>query len=123
MQDMLFFAAGTIAALWFLVHIFLGGRDIAGPLLASTELHPVVRDVNYICWHFVSVGIAGMAGFFLWAGYVGDTSLAMAGTLMAAGFTLTGVAIAFKQGANHLAVPQGWLFLPIAALGIAGLLT
>ncbi len=122
MQEMLFFGAGAIAALWFLVHIFLGGRDIAGPLLASTELHPVVRDVNYICWHFVSVGIAGMAGFFLWAGYAGDTSLAMAGTLMAAGFTVTGVAIAFKQGASHLNVPQGWLFLPIAVLGIAGLL-
>jgi len=121
MQTITFALAGGIAALWFLVHIFLGGREIARPLLASQELHPVVRDVQYLCWHFTTVGIAGMAVFFGLAAAQANPSYAVAGTFLAAGFTVTGVFLTFKQRANHLAVPQGWLFLPIAALGMAGL--
>ena len=120
-QSVLFFGAGSIAAIWFLVHLFLGGKQIARPLLATTELDPVVRDVQYLCWHFTSVGIVGIAVFFVLAAIGWGEAYAVAGTFLAAGFTATGVALVVKQGAQHLAVPQGWLFLPIAALGVVGL--
>ena len=71
MQSLYFAAAGAIAGIWLVVHLFLGGREVARPLLASVELDPMVRDVQYLCWHFTSVGIAGIALFFAVAAFTG----------------------------------------------------
>lgn len=118
---LVFWIASGVAGLWLVVHLYLGGKEIAQPLLAST-LKPIPRDVLYMCWHFVSAGIAAMALFFGLAAWLGDTSYAVAGTVLAGAFWIIGVAIAIRQGSSHLATPQGWLFLPIAALGLWGLL-
>ena len=116
-----FLAASALATLWLFVHIFLGGRQIARQLLGATDLHPVVRDTQYLCWHFTTVGIAGMAGFNGWAALSGDASFAIAAAALALGFALTGIGLTVRIGARHKDLPQGWLFLPVAALGALGL--
>lgn len=120
MNDVFFWGAGGFAALWCLVHLFLGGREIARPLLSAGSLAPTVRHTQYLCWHFTSVTIAVMAGLFFAAAQSGVTALATAGTLLAAGFFVTGVGLVWGLGESHLRLPQGWLFLPVAGLGIAG---
>jgi hypothetical protein len=117
-----FWAAAGVATLWFSVHLFAGGREVARPLLAASDLAPVARDTQYLCWHFTSLAIACMAGFFAWAAASGETAFAVAGTILAAGFVLVGVSLVIGIQGRHIDLPQGWLFLPVAALGIAGLI-
>lgn len=119
----MFWAAAGLAALWCGVHLFMGGREVARPLRASPDLDPVVRDTQYLCWHFTTLSIACMAGFFAWAAASGQTAFAVAGTVLAAGFVLTGVSLVMAMGARHSDLPQGWLFAPVAALGVAGLVS
>lgn len=110
-------AAAALSALWLIVHLAVGGRQVAVPLLATANLDPLVRDVLYLCWHFTSFGIASMAGFFLWGAVASDSAFTLVGTVLAAGFAVTGIALVHLRGANHLALPQGWLFVPVAVLG------
>ncbi|MFL4470251.1 hypothetical protein ACERZ8_10325 [Tateyamaria armeniaca] len=114
-------AAGALAALWLLVHVFVGGRQIAQPLVAATALDPLVRHTQYLCWHFTTVAIACMSGFLLWAAYSGDLAYAVAGTVLALGFFTVGVGLVLYLKDSHIRLPQGWLFLPVALLGILGL--
>ncbi|NNJ67060.1 MAG: hypothetical protein HKP54_03375, partial [Boseongicola sp.] len=44
MNDLYFWAAGGLAALWFCIHLFVGGREIARPLITATTLDPLVRN-------------------------------------------------------------------------------
>lgn len=117
---MLFSLAAALSAAWFGVHIFLGGREVAGPLRAST-LDPLVRDVSYLCWHLTSWSIAAMALFFGLAALTGEAAYAVSGTLLAAGFVVVGIAIPRITRQTFAKMPQGWMFVPNAALGLAGL--
>ncbi|WP_299685865.1 hypothetical protein [uncultured Tateyamaria sp.] len=122
MSHMFFLSAGALSALWLVVHVIVGGRQIARPLVSATALSPVVRHTQYLCWHFTTVAIACMAGFFLWAAHAGDATLAAAGTALATGFFLVGVALVPVVRETYSRLPQGWLFLPVALLGLTGLM-
>jgi hypothetical protein len=98
------------------------GREIARPLIEATELSPVVRHTQYLCWHFTTVAIAAMAVFFFLAAATGLTAYATSATVLAMGFFVVGVGLVFSLGEAHARLPQGWLFLPVAGLGLAGLL-
>ncbi len=112
----------SLSLAWFFVHLILGGRQIAAPLRQSTELHPVVRDTQYLCWHLTSAGIAVLAALFALAILLGDPAYAVAATLLAASFTAVGVLIVPPIGQTFRNMPQGWLFLPVTLLGLWGLL-
>ncbi len=114
--------AAIISAIWFAVHVFIGGREIAQPLRQSIELDPLVRDVQYLCWHFTTVSIAAISLFFVLAFFLEQQPYAVAGTIMAAGFTLTGIGLVAAIRQSHRKAPQGWLFAPITLLGLWGLL-
>lgn len=120
MPHIMFMAAGALAAVWFLVHVFIGGREIARPLVQATGLAPQVRHTQYLCWHFTSVGIACMSGLFFASAFGGPSAFATSATLMAAGFCGVGVALVISIGESHARLPQGWLFLPVTALGVIG---
>ncbi|MEL7343296.1 MAG: hypothetical protein AAFN59_00365 [Pseudomonadota bacterium] len=120
MSDLIFGTAGAVAALWFAVHLFVGGRQIARPLVEAQSLRPVVRHTQYLCWHFTTVAIAGMALFFGIAAVTGTVAFATSATLLAAGFFVVGVGLVLSLGESHARLPQGWLFLPVAALGLLG---
>lgn len=121
MESMLFGSAGGLAALWLAVHTIVGGREIARPLVEANELTPVVRHTQYLCWHFTTVAIAFMATFFLLAAFTGVTAYATSATVLATGFFVVGVGLVISLGEAHGRLPQGWLFLPVAGLGLAGL--
>ncbi len=120
MSHVFFTAAGVLATLWLAIHVFLGGREIAHPLLKATALPATVRHTQYLCWHFTTVAIAGMAGLYLAAAFTSVTAFATSATLLAAGFFVVGVGLVIALGERHTRLPQGWLFLPVAALGVAG---
>ncbi len=120
MEDMFFAGAGGLAAIWLVIHTFIGGRETARPLLQASSLVSVVRHTQYLCWHFTTVAIAWMAALFMFAAFTGAAAYATSATLLASGFFVAGVGIAFALGENHARLPQGWLFLPVAGLGVAG---
>ena len=120
MSDILFLVAGGLSAVWLVVHLFVGGPQIAKPLRETQELDSVDPDTLYLCWHFTSVAIACMAGLFFWAALTDNLAFATAGLALATGFAVIGVALVMKIGGNHVELPQGWLFVPVAALGFIG---
>ncbi len=121
MNDILILAAGGLAFVWLGLHLFAGGRQIMTPVLAAPDLDPIIRETQYLCWHFVSVTIALMAGFNLWAVIAADRSFAVAALVLAAGFAAVGIYLVMRLGSRHLDLPQGWLFVPVAVLGAFGL--
>ena len=122
MINIQFCLAGLLALVWLVVHLSVGGREVARPLRNAVELEPLVRDVQYLCWHFTSVSIAAISSFFWLAILLEEHAYAVAGTLLASGFSLVGIGVIEAIGQKHTRAPQGWLFVPIALLGAWGLL-
>jgi len=120
MTTFMFWSASALASIWLLVHLFVGGRQIVRPLVEAAELRSIVKHTQYLCWHFTSVAIAGMAVFYGLAAISGVTAYATSATALAAGFFLVGVGLIFLLNDSHARLPQGWLFLPVAALGLVG---
>lgn len=121
MNGSLIFAAAALSSIWLAVHLIVGGRQVAGPLLAATTLPALVRETQYLCWHFTSVAIAAIALFFFCALATGNSAFAICGTVLAAGFFVVGVGIVLLRRQSHMQFPQGWLFLPVALMGLLGL--
>ena len=80
----------------------------------------MVRDTAYLCWHMVSVALALMAALFLLGAWV-SPHYAVAGTLLAGGFALVGVGLPLAIRQRYAVLPQGWLFVPVVALGLWGI--
>ncbi|KIC19127.1 MULTISPECIES: hypothetical protein [unclassified Leisingera] len=115
-----FLAAALLAALWMIVHAFVGGRECARPLAQDRQLPDVVRETTLLCWHLVTGCLALMA-LFLFLGARGYDGLALAGTAMAAMMAMVGLLLPPLRRAGYGLLPQGWLFVPVAALGAWGL--
>ena len=120
MTSIVFWSASALASVWLVVHLFIGGRQIARPLIDTSELSSIVKHTQYLCWHFTTVAIAGMATFFGLAALSGIVAYATSATALAFGFFLVGVGLTVSLGESHARLPQGWLFLPVAVLGLAG---
>lgn len=120
-MNALYASAAVLSAAVFLIHTFLGGRTIARPLLATPDLHPIPKLTSYYCWHIVTITLAVVSGMFAYAAVAeGGKDIAWAATLLTFGYCGLGLAVPVlnKQKFSHM--PQGWLFLPIAILGVAG---
>lgn len=117
-----FIAAAGASLATALVHIVAGGRFIARPLLASTDLREVPKYTQYYCWHIVSIVLLTMALGYAYCGFDPQASaLAVVLTGLAAAFALwCALLIAWKR-LSPIRMLQWMLFLPIALLGLAGL--
>lgn len=116
------YAAAGLSALWFAIHTFVGGRQVALIIRQDTHLDPMVRTVAWMVWHMVTVTLLFMAGMFAAAGLLASRDLLAAGTILAALIAAAGIfAPAFLKH-PFSSVPQGFLFVPIAALGIFALM-
>jgi len=122
MQALLFSSASVLSFIWFLVHFLVGGKEVARPLLADQHLTDTVQQTLYLCWHLVSASIAAMAVFFGLAVWLQAPSYAVSGLLLAVGFVTVGVTIVPLQAWRYRTIPQGWLFVPVAAMGAASLM-
>ncbi|MEL6582528.1 MAG: hypothetical protein AAFQ36_01730 [Pseudomonadota bacterium] len=117
-----FSLAAALSLLWFGVHLFMGGRDVAAPLRAS-DLDPVVRDTSYLCWHLTSCSLLLIAVFFGLAAFAGEPAYAVAGTLLSTGFAVVGIAMTPLIKQSYAQLPQGWLFVPVTGLGLWALVS
>jgi hypothetical protein len=114
--------AAALAAATTLIHIVLGGREIARPLLAAERLRAVPKFTMYYCWHLVTIVLAAQAlAFGLVAAGLGSRDLAAFATVGAALFCLwsLGMIGLFRLRIAHF--PQWALFAAIAASGALGL--
>ena len=119
--------------LWFLsaailsfgicaLHVTLGGREAARPLLATTELDRVAKFTNYYCWHLVTIAIALMAAAFAFAARPGaNVDAAIFASATAAVFALWSVIMIVRHKLSPLQFGQWALFLPVGLLGAVGL--
>ncbi|WP_428642788.1 hypothetical protein [Roseibium sp.] len=120
MNIFLLIAAGLSAGVC-LIHTFLGGREIAVPLLQAADLAPVPKYVSYFCWHIVTIALAAIAAMFAFAAMRPDSlELAWAATGLTGAICLLGLAVPPMKKQTYAHMPQGWLFLPITVLGAIG---
>jgi len=116
---MLLLFTGTLAGVVATLHLTLGGREVARPLLAAEALDPVVRYTSYYCWHLVTIVLYAMAaGFGAAAILPGGSLLVGFLTISACAFSLWGFVLVAVHSRSFAELPQGLLFLPVAVLGL-----
>lgn len=116
--------AGLLSLLTAAVHFFLGGREVALPLLQARDINNVAKHTNYYCWHLVTIVLVAMgAGFIHAALQPGDWVGAVTWTGLAGAFTLWNIALILWKRLNPKHMVQWALFLPITATGMIGLLS
>ncbi len=114
-------AFGT-SAITFLLHTFVGGPDVAKPLLES-DMATVPKYTNYYCWHLVTLTLFAMAGSFLVAAvWPSAWELSLLATALAAGFAIWSVLLNIIAKTSFLKLPQWILFTPTSLFGILGML-
>ena len=96
MAEWAIWAAAAIGLLWAPVHLFLGGRQVAAPLRYS-DLPEVVRVAA-------------------WGVLTGTPGLILAALVLNLGLVVAGLAAKVILGMTWATLPQGLLFVPIAAL-------
>jgi hypothetical protein len=117
-----FVVSAVLASAICLLHISAGGKSAARPLLASEDLKVLPKYTNYYCWHLVTLMLAGLAVSYAFAAIGwGGRSLALAATVHAAVFAAWSVLMIWYFRLSPWLFPQWALFLPLAALGAAGL--
>lgn len=114
--------AGLIAAAWCAVHLFIGGREVARPL-RDAPLPEVVRATAWMTWHMTTASLATIAALLVAGWALNDASLIGAGALLAAAVSVAGILTAPVLGVGFRMLPQGWLFVPVAALAAWSALT
>lgn len=114
--------AGALSTVAVLVHVLVGGREIARPLLDADNLDDVVKFTSYYCWHLVTFTLVAMAVTFGLAAL--DPSLQPAAWVffaLAVSFAGWSFVLAVRVGGALLKLPQWFLFALIAAPAGAGL--
>ena len=109
-------SAATLSFVWCAVHLFVGGRQVARPLRDHADLDHTVMATMWMCWHMVTASLFLMGTFFV-MGLVVDRTYMGAGTLLAAAIAVAGLMAPFALKTTFKVLPQGWLFVPVAALG------
>jgi len=117
-----FLLPAAVAALIAAIHFFVGGRELARPLLRQNALPPVVTLTHYYCWHLVTITLLGLAAAFGYASLAPDGRvLAVFATVAAGLFAVWGLALVLWQAQRHRDMPQWMLFAVLAACGAAAL--
>ena len=117
-----FLLPAAVAASIAAIHFFIGGREIARPLLRQGTLTPVVTLTHYYCWHLVTITLVGLAGAFGYASLAPDGRvLAIFATVAAGLFSVWGLALVIWQAQRHRDMPQWMLFAVLAASGAVAL--
>lgn len=121
-MNLYFLVAALLSVGICALHVVVGGRKVARPLLDAERLSATAKFTNYYCWHLVTIAISALAAAFAIAGTSeASRDTAMLATAVAglfAGWSLVMIAI-FRLPLWRF--PQWLLFLPVAGLGLAGL--
>jgi len=107
--------AVILAAAMTVVHVVIGGQMIAGPLLKS-DLDTLPRMTLYLCWHGITIILAGMAVLFA-LGFRGQKDAVKLASGLAAAFFILGWGYILGFGLSPLDLPQWIAFGPMAIAG------
>jgi len=119
MNHALAVAAALSLGTWAL-HTFVGGREIAGPLLRS-GLHPVPKYTNYYCWHLVTIVLFAMAAAFAYGAVVpAGRDVAAFALMLSSAFAAWSLALVRWTRQPPLRLPQWLLFLAISVVAAVG---
>ncbi|MEL6586190.1 MAG: hypothetical protein AAFY65_16750 [Pseudomonadota bacterium] len=116
----MFTLAALLSAVWTLVHIVLGGRDVARPLSRSA-LPEIPRETSVMVWHMISAVLAVLTLLLGWAALGAVPEGGIAAMLLSGGLMLGGIGTQIGRGLPLKTLPQGWLFLPVTVLAGLGL--
>ncbi len=117
-------AAAALAGMTLAVHVFAGGKAVARPLLADTNLPPESKWLNYYCWHITSVMIGFICAAFIWLAISPPQQpMVILLSSLTAAVSLLSAWVAHKGGIHPLRLPSTTLFAAISALGWAALFT
>ena len=121
-MNLFLFAAAVVSLMTFLAHLFLGGREVAKPLLNTLEIQEVVRLTTYYCWHIVTILLFVMTCVYAYVAMIQfDIPLTVAITSIAGACAVLNIGLIVMRKLNPLDYPQWVFFVPIGLLGVFGL--
>lgn len=110
-MDMMLIAAAVSAAITFLIHFFLGGPRVAGPLLNAKDIHDVPKYINYGCWHGMSISLIFVVSAFAWAALnPADLVLAWFAFFYNIAFVIWSVGLVLWKKQSFKRIPHVFLF-------------
>lgn len=119
-MNMWFAAAAVLAVLTCGIHVVLGGREAARPLLIASNLDLGAKYTNYYCWHLVTIVIGALAFAYGYSAWTAEPGLALFATAMAFLFAAWSLGMIALFRLRPFQFGQWALFLPMAALGLVG---
>lgn len=117
-----FLVAAIFMFLGAWAHFFMGGKEIARPLL-ECNLEEKPKSLAYYCWHLVSIELVVIAGIYTYLAFAKVPEIVLSIAVIFISFTASllhvGVALKFK---THMfkETPQWLLFAIVSALGMVG---
>ncbi len=121
LMNIYFVIAAGLSHFAFLLHFFMGGREVARPLLNSNELSKTCQFTNYYCWHLVTISLALIAVVFslhLYSPLSTDLILAVSTLMLLYGLWSLMMIVVHKL--NPLQFGQWTVLVPIGVLGFCG---
>lgn len=118
MSTSLAWAAAAVSVMTFLGHVFIGGPQVARPLLDSDDLPTQARWLAYFCWHVTSLVVLAMrVGFAVVAVRGQHSDLAVFLPTLSALIWALSIGITVVGGLPPRRNPGVWLFGLITLLG------
>lgn len=123
MQVTVLWAAVVMSFLTFLVHTFIGGPRVAGPLLKNTSLPIASKWLNYYCWHITTIYTFLMGGAYAYVALNPDRpEMVVFLSILNTALAVLSAAVAVKGGINPFRFPSTSLFASVSLLGVISLI-
>lgn len=124
MQVTILWATVAMSFVTFLVHTFIGGPRVAGPLLKDTSLPIASKWLNYYCWHVTTIYTFLMGVAYAYVALNPEKlELVVFLSILNTALALLSATVAIKGNINPFRFPSTSLFASVSILGILSLLT
>jgi hypothetical protein len=115
-------AAAVVSLITFLVHTFVGGYQVAKPLLNASSIQETTKLTTYYCWHITTILLLVMTCAYAYVAVLQfDIPLTIAVTSIAGACALLSIGLIAVLKLNPLDYPQWIFFIPITLLAVLGL--
>lgn len=122
MQVIILWIAVGMSFLTFLVHTFIGGPRVAGPLLKNTSLPIASKWLNYYCWHITTIYTLLMGGAYAYVALNPNRpEMVVFLSILNTALAILSAVVAVKAGINPFRFPSTSLFGTVSLLGIISL--
>lgn len=119
MQVLILWSAALMSLLTFIIHTFVGGPRVAGPLLENTTLPLASKWLNYYCWHITTIYTLLMGGAYAYVALNPDRfELVVFLSILNSALTILSIFVAIKGKINPFRFPSTSLFSSVSFLGI-----